>query len=62
MIVLHDKSVAAHHARIERTHDRYRLVDLGGGIQIGADTYYRVELIDGDDVQIGAGRLRFKAP
>jgi pSer/pThr/pTyr-binding forkhead associated (FHA) protein len=61
VIVLRHPSVSLYHARIERSGDRYRLADLQSttGVRVGGEDYYRVELVPGDQIQIGAVELRF---
>lgn len=60
-IVLDHPSVSPHHAVVERTGDTYRLLDQQSetGVRINGEDYYRVELRPGDEVEIGAVKLRF---
>jgi len=60
-IVLDHPSVAEHHAVVERTGDVYRLLDRQSatGVRVNGEDYYRVELLPGDEIEIGAVKLRF---
>jgi pSer/pThr/pTyr-binding forkhead associated (FHA) protein len=60
-IVLDHPSVSPHHAVVERTGDTYRLLDQQSatGVRVNGEDYYRVELLAGDEIEIGAVKLRF---
>jgi len=60
-IVLDHPSVSPHHAVVERTGDTYRLLDQQSatGVRVNGEDYYGVDLLAGDEVEIGAVKLRF---
>lgn len=61
-VVLEDDAITEHHARIDVRRDRYRLLDLGSlnGTFVNEARVQMQELHDGDRVQIGRVRLRFR--
>jgi hypothetical protein len=64
-IRLADRSVQRRHAVIERTPDEaFLVVDVsgkgGGGVRVNGRPAERVQLRDGDVIQIGRARLRFE--
>jgi pSer/pThr/pTyr-binding forkhead associated (FHA) protein len=60
-IVLDHPSVSPHHAVVERSGDSYRLLDQQSatGIRVNGEDYYGVDLLAGDEVEIGTVKLRF---
>jgi hypothetical protein len=64
-IHLHDRSVYRHHAVIERTPDEaFLIVDVtgkdGSGVRVNGQRAERVQLSDGDVIEIGRAKLKFE--
>lgn len=64
-IRLADRSVHRHHAVIERTPDEaFLITDVsgkdGGGVRVNGQRTERVQLSDGDVIEIGRARLKFE--
>jgi hypothetical protein len=64
-IRLADRSVHRHHAVIERTPDeRFLIADAsgkkGGGLRVNGRRTERVQLCDGDVIELGRARLKFE--
>jgi hypothetical protein len=61
---LSDRSVHRRHAVIERTPDEaFLLIDVsgkGGGVRVNGRRTERVQLADGDVIELGRARLRFE--
>jgi len=63
LLVIDHASVSSHHAELVRTpHGRYLLRDLctRGGTFVGGERVVERFLVDGDEVRVGAIRLRFE--
>ncbi len=60
-VVLNHKSISRHHAKIIRDGDRYFVVDLesANGVRVNGTEHDRIELSNGDVVELGHVRLRF---
>ena len=60
-VCLRDRTVSRHHAKMRLEGERYWLVDLGStnGTHVNGERISRVELADGDLIQVGATSLRF---
>ena len=64
-IRISSKDVHRYHAAIYRQHlDEWHVADLSGfsgnGIRVNGKTYRDVRLTDGDIIELGPGRLRFR--
>ena len=60
-IVINHRSISRHHARITCENSRYTILDLqsANGVRINGEEYGKVELRQGDLVDLGHVRLRF---
>jgi len=63
-VVLNDPNVSRRHAQIARSGDDVVLDDLGStnGTKVNGAPARSMNLIDGDEITIGASRLMFRAP
>jgi hypothetical protein len=64
-IRLADRSVRRRHAVIERTpHEAFLIIDIsgrrGGGVRVNGRRTQRVQLSDGDVIELGRARLKFE--
>lgn len=62
-VVLLEQAASRHHARIEPVQGGYEIVDLdsSAGLELGGEKITRHRLVDGDEITIGATKLRFVA-
>ena len=60
-VVINHRSISRHHARITCENNRYTILDLqsANGVRINGEEYGKVELRQGDLVDLGHVRLRF---
>jgi ABC transport system ATP-binding/permease protein len=63
-IVLNHRSISRHHAKIVREGDHYTIVDLqsANGVRVNGEDYERIELHQGDIIELGHVKLRFVGP